>query len=197
MRVWLNVALGLALSACLLAAPALASDGCKTCNKGSNSHSGSSYPTYSSNSYSTGPTLPVYGSPHAVVPTQTQTIWDVRNSGLRQHHCNPAFPGAIYQSVSPAYGIWRYPNVHYNHYAPIGPVYANTAYGQPLAMVVPPTVYSHGEYSWGAPASRNHWIGQQFGYGMSGEGTCGPQAYTPAWPSHTAQHGVYYIRGPW
>ena len=76
--------------------------------------------------------------------------------------------------------------------------YANTAYGQPVALVVPPTANLQTNYGWGVASSRLSRIEHQFqrnfpGYGMFG----GPYRPTPVWPSDTTQFGVYYVRGPW
>jgi hypothetical protein len=76
--------------------------------------------------------------------------------------------------------------------------YAHTEYGQPVALVVPPTANLQTNYGWGVASSRLSRIEHQFqrnfpGYGMFG----GPFRPTPVWPSDTTQFGVYYVRGPW
>jgi hypothetical protein len=76
--------------------------------------------------------------------------------------------------------------------------YANTEYGQPVALVVPPTANLQTNYGWGVASSRLSRIEHQFqrnypGYGVFG----GPFRPTPVWPSDTTQFGVYYVRGPW
>jgi hypothetical protein len=76
--------------------------------------------------------------------------------------------------------------------------YAYTDYGQPVALVVPPTANLQTNYGWGVASSRISRIDHQFqrnfpGYGMFG----GPFRPTPIWPSDTTQFGVYYVRGPW
>jgi hypothetical protein len=76
--------------------------------------------------------------------------------------------------------------------------YAHTEYGQPVALVVPPTANMQTNYGWGVASSRLSRIEHQFqrnfpGYGMFG----GPFRPTPVWPSDTTQFGVYYVRGPW
>jgi hypothetical protein len=75
--------------------------------------------------------------------------------------------------------------------------YAHTDYGQPVALVVPPTANMQTNYGWGVASSRLSRIEHQFqrnfpGYGMFG----GPFRPTPVWPSDTTQFGVYYVRGP-
>jgi hypothetical protein len=76
--------------------------------------------------------------------------------------------------------------------------YAHTEYGQPVALVVPPTANLQTNYGWGVASSRISRIEHQFqrnfpGYGMFG----GPFRPTPVWPSDTTQFGVYYVRAPW
>jgi len=76
--------------------------------------------------------------------------------------------------------------------------YAHSAYGTPVALVVPPTAQLQTNWSWGAPSSRISRIDHQFGRNYAGPGIPGT-AYrpTPAWPNDTAQFGVYYVRAPW
>jgi hypothetical protein len=76
--------------------------------------------------------------------------------------------------------------------------YANTEYGQPVALVVPPTANMQTNYGWGVASSRISRIDHQFQRNYPGEGTFGgPFRPTPIWPSDTTQFGVYYVRGPW
>jgi hypothetical protein len=79
-----------------------------------------------------------------------------------------------------------------------GPYY-HREYGAPLALVVPPTASAQTQWSWGVAQSRVMPTYHQFGRSYPGEGAGygGPLMPTPAWPSHTDQFGVYYIRGPW
>jgi len=76
--------------------------------------------------------------------------------------------------------------------------YAHTEYGQPVALVVPPTANLQTNWGWGVASSRVSRIEHQFqrnfpGYGQFG----GPHRPTPVWPSDTSQFGVYHVRGPW
>ncbi len=76
--------------------------------------------------------------------------------------------------------------------------YVHSAYGQPMALVVPPTAQLQTNWSWGAPSARLSRIDHQFGrdyqvYAPAG----GSFRRTPVWPKDTAQFGVYYVRGPW
>ncbi len=76
--------------------------------------------------------------------------------------------------------------------------YAYADYGQPVALVVPPTANLQTNWGWGVASSRISRIDHQFqrnfpGYGYFG----GPFRPTPVWPSDTTQFGVYYVRGPW
>lgn len=85
-------------------------------------------------------------------------------------------------------------NTHY----PWHGAYYHVQYGEPLALVVPPTARFQTNYSWGVPATRVSWIKHQFvpNYPFFG-GSEGGFLPTPLWPSDTDQFGVYYVRGPW
>ncbi len=79
--------------------------------------------------------------------------------------------------------------------------YYNVSYGQPLALVVPPTAELTTDYSWGSVASRMTRIDHQFQRPWPGAywSPYAPYGFLPraAWPSDTRQFGTYYIRGPW
>lgn len=76
--------------------------------------------------------------------------------------------------------------------------YAHSAYGYPLALVVPPTAQLQTAWSWGAPSMSISRIDHQFGRNYPGPAPFGAGFHnTPIWPSSTHQFGVYYVRGPW
>jgi hypothetical protein len=76
--------------------------------------------------------------------------------------------------------------------------YYHAAYGEPIALVVPPTAEYQSQYGWGVGATRVTPIYHQFGRAYPGSAGASGYFYpTPAWPSDTNQFGVYYIRGPW
>lgn len=77
--------------------------------------------------------------------------------------------------------------------------YYYAPYGQPTALVVPPTAHLRQTYSWGVSQNTNHPIYHQYGRSASTPGAAAPGRFqpTPNWPSHTDQFGVYYVRGPW
>ena len=77
--------------------------------------------------------------------------------------------------------------------------YYNQMYGQPLALVVPPTVSMRQTYSWGVSQNLMYPIHHQFGRSANAPGAARAGSFygTPQWPSHTDQFGVYYVRGPW
>jgi hypothetical protein len=76
--------------------------------------------------------------------------------------------------------------------------YAYTDYGQPVALVVPPTANLQTNWGWGVASSRISRLDHQFHRNFPGEGQFGgPYRPTPVWPSDTTQFGVYYVRGPW
>ncbi len=69
-------------------------------------------------------------------------------------------------------------------------------YGQPLALVVPPTATMQSNYSWGV--SQNTMTPTYHQYGPAAMPSAGGAFYaTPIWPSHTRQFGVYPVRAPW
>jgi hypothetical protein len=76
--------------------------------------------------------------------------------------------------------------------------YAYTDYGQPVALLVPPTAQLQTNYGWGVASSRISRIDHQFGRNFPGYGQFGgPYRPTPVWPSDTVEFGVYPVRGPW
>jgi hypothetical protein len=77
--------------------------------------------------------------------------------------------------------------------------YAHTQYGQPVALVVPPTANAQSHWGWGVGSARMTPIYHQYDrrYRAPGGGANCPFHATPTWPSSTDQFGVYYIRGPW
>jgi hypothetical protein len=76
--------------------------------------------------------------------------------------------------------------------------YAHVSYGQPVALVVPPTANLQTNWSWGVTSSRVSRIDHQFGRNYPGMGPFGgPFSPQPVWPNDTIQYGVYYVRGPW
>lgn len=73
-------------------------------------------------------------------------------------------------------------------------------YGQPTALVVPPTAAFQTEYNWGVAQTRSMPIYAQFGSGRGGVGQAAPAgtfSNTPYWPSSTNQFGIYPVRSPW
>ena len=75
--------------------------------------------------------------------------------------------------------------------------FAHTAYGRPVALVVPPTAQLQTHWSWGAASSSFSRIDHQFTRDFQGPGSAGGLRTTPHWPRSTWQTGVYYVRGPW
>jgi len=77
--------------------------------------------------------------------------------------------------------------------------YYHTAWGRPVAVVVPPTAALQTDYHWGVGGTRVTPIYHQFSRGYPGvvESSGAPFRGTPRWPSDTDQFGVYYVRGPW
>lgn len=77
--------------------------------------------------------------------------------------------------------------------------YYHTAWGRPVALVVPPTAHMQVNWGWGVSQSTMTPIYHQFRRPYPGNGQFGeiPGQPTPTWPSHTHQFGVYYIRAPY
>ena len=80
---------------------------------------------------------------------------------------------------------------HGNYYYP--------QYGQPLALIVPPTASYITNYSWGVGNTTSTPIYHQFARPYPGPATGGGYQFQapPYWPSNTNQFGVYPVRGPW
>lgn len=83
--------------------------------------------------------------------------------------------------------------------------YYHTAWGAPVALVVPPTARMQTRMGWGVSQTRMSPIYHQFERpypgAMTAQGGAMPGVMplrpTPRWPSHTDQFGVYNVRGPW
>jgi hypothetical protein len=77
--------------------------------------------------------------------------------------------------------------------------YYHQSYGQPLAVVVPPTAHMQQSYSWGVSQNLMYPIHHQYGRSAPGQGAAPRGSFlpTPHWPSHTDQFGYHYIRSPW
>jgi hypothetical protein len=77
--------------------------------------------------------------------------------------------------------------------------YWHTMWGQPVALVVPPTAELQTHYNWGVAQTSVTPIWHQYQRAYPGPFVPGGRAFlpTPNIPSSTDQFGVYYIRGPW
>ena len=77
--------------------------------------------------------------------------------------------------------------------------YQSMQYGQPTAMIVPPTAHMRTAYSWGVSQNLTYPIYHQFGRSANSPGAAGRGSFrnTPIHPSNTDQFGYYYVRGPW
>lgn len=77
--------------------------------------------------------------------------------------------------------------------------YSYWKYGTPTALVLPPTAAFMSDYQWGVGNTTSTPIHHQFqhqSHGMSGGGAGGGH-WTPYWPHHTRQFGLYGVRAPW
>lgn len=77
--------------------------------------------------------------------------------------------------------------------------YYDSAYGMPVAAIVPPTADLQTKWGWGVGNTQVVPIWPQFSRNYSPALPYDPRLYgsTPPWPSHTDQFGDYYVRGPW
>jgi len=77
--------------------------------------------------------------------------------------------------------------------------YYHTAWGMPVALVVPPRAEVQTHWGWGVGNTRITPICPQFGRDWPGPAVYDRSMFrpTPRWPSDTDQFGVYYVRGPW
>lgn len=77
--------------------------------------------------------------------------------------------------------------------------YWHTMWGQPVALVVPPTAELQTHYNWGVAQTSVTPIWHQYQRSYPGPFAPGGRGFlpTPLVPSSTDQFGVYYIRGPW
>lgn len=77
--------------------------------------------------------------------------------------------------------------------------YSYWKYGTPTAVVLPPTAAFISDYQWGVGRTTSTPIHHQFqhqSFGGAG-GQAGGARWTPYWPHHTRQFGLYGVRAPW
>lgn len=108
----------------------------------------------------------------------------------------------IAASNADAVDIYGRTNAHARNFAANRPwhgQYSYTPYGMPTALVVPPNAHMETVHAWGVSQNTMYPIYHQYGRSVPAFGVPGTGGFyrTPAWPSHTDQFGVYYVRGPW
>lgn len=77
--------------------------------------------------------------------------------------------------------------------------YSYWKYGTPTAVVLPPTAAFISDCQWGVGRTTSTPIHHQFqhqSFGGAG-GQAGGARWTPYWPHHTRQFGLYGVRAPW
>ncbi len=123
-------------------------------------------------------------------------------STLRNARRDPFHPAPVFAYGRHGIDATRVQNWNYNQagqYSWHGNYY-HRQWGQPLALVVPPTASYQTRYSWGVGQTTSLPIYHQYGRpnpgGGAGPGGAGLSP-TPYWPSNTDQFGVYPVRGPW
>ena len=76
--------------------------------------------------------------------------------------------------------------------------YNSWRFGQPTALVVPPTASYQSSYAWGVGQTRSTPIHHQFGRGAGSTGGVGAGSQnTPYFPYSTNQFGYYPVRASW
>ena len=76
--------------------------------------------------------------------------------------------------------------------------YNTWRFGQPTAVVVPPTASYQSSYAWGVGQTRSTPIHHQFGRGAGSFGGAGGGFQnTPYWPRSTNHFGYYPVRASW
>ena len=102
-------------------------------------------------------------------------------------------------SASDPYGMTQVWSYNFSMNRPWHGNYYNQMYGQPTALVVPPTAHMRQTLSWGVGQNLMYPIHHQFGRSANAPGAAATGSFygTPHWPSHTDQFGYYYVRGPW
>lgn len=101
------------------------------------------------------------------------------------------------RALPPAKGAWSCGMSPYGQSWNGG--YYHTAWGMPVAVVVPPTAELQTNWGWGVGNTRVTPICPQFQRNYPGPGYYNRRQFspTPPWPSDTTQFGAYYVRGPW
>lgn len=102
-------------------------------------------------------------------------------------------------SATDPYAVTQVWNRNFANQYPWHGAYQYLPYRQPTALVVPPTAHMRQTLSWGVSQNLMYPIHHQFGRSANWPGAAYPGQFrhTPAWPSHTDQFGLYYVRGPW
>jgi len=109
-----------------------------------------------------------------------------------------AFEAGVAQAVGPVTPFWDRVAQRQARRTPWHGGYYNTAWGQPVAVVVPPNVELQTEWSWGVTGTEVTPIWHQYRRHYPGGDPGGAQyGFTPPWSYHTDQFGYYYVRGPW
>jgi hypothetical protein len=77
--------------------------------------------------------------------------------------------------------------------------YYHVMWGEPVALVVPPTMALQTHWNWGVAQTAITPVWHQYNRAYPGPFVAGGKGFrpTPRWPSSTDQFGVYYVRGPW
>jgi len=155
-------------------------------------HSGHVVHEYSGEGY-VGEGYSTAGYPAGVYPRRREVV---RNAVHDRYHPHPFYAhGRRGADATWTHG-WNQSMAaglpwHGNYYYP--------QYGQPVALIVPPTAAFQTNYSWGVGNTTSTPIYHQFARPYPGPATGGSGQFMapPLWPSNTNQFGIYPVRGPW
>ncbi len=120
----------------------------------------------------------------------------VVNAARDQYHPNPYYAYGRGGITATREHHWNYQQAQSY---PWNGDYSYWKYGTPTALVLPPTAAFMSNYQWGVGNTTSTPIHHQFqhqSHGMSG-GEAGGAHWTPYWPNHTRQFGLYGVRAPW
>ena len=147
-------------------------------------------------------TRPIYNGQDVEGMTTTNDVgFVIPQNSMRMAVSNPFSPNRVFTYTNRGIqaGLTHQWNQEQARSQPWHGNFQYWRYGEPTALVVPPTASFETSYGWGVGQVRNHPIHHQ--YGKAGAGTLRGKdnsfTPTPYWPSHTSQFGVYPVRAPW
>jgi len=149
--------------------------------------------TLSSNSWAQEPAQDVPCFNRGAFPSRTSAVL---NAARDQYHPQPHYAYSRGGITATREHIWNY---NQSQTYPWHGDYSYWKYGTPTAVVLPPTAAYISNYQWGVGQTTSTPIHHQFQHQSFGPMTVdgGSARWTPYWPSHTRQFGLYGVRAPW